>query len=171
MKGRGIRVPEQPAPSGPETPAKRLAGFLGKFDPAVARFLRGARAALRKQFPTANELVYDNYNFFVIGFCTTERPSDCFVSLAADAKGVGLSFYYGATLPDPHKLLQGSGNQNRFIRLESAATLARPEVQALIQAAVRQSRRPLPATGRGRLIVRFVAVKQRPRRLSPGSPR
>jgi hypothetical protein len=122
-------VPEQPAPSRPETPAKRLAGFLAKFDPAVARFVRAARSALRKQFPTAHELVYDNYNFFAIGFCTTERPSDCFVSLAANAKGVGLSFYYGATLPDPHKLLQGSGNQNRFIRLESAATLVRPEVQ------------------------------------------
>jgi hypothetical protein len=136
----------------------------------VAKFMRAARSTLRRQFPTANELVYDNYNFFVIGFSTTERPSDCFVSLAANAKGVGLAFYWGATLPDPHKLLQGSGNQNRFIRLESAATLARPEVQALIQAAVRQSRSPLPTTGRGRLIVRSVSVKQRPRRLPPKSP-
>ena len=34
---------------------------------------------MRKRFPTANELVYDNYNFFVIGYCTTERPSDCVV--------------------------------------------------------------------------------------------
>src|SRR5713226_4674708 len=121
-----------PKPGGPETPAKQLATFTAKFDPTVAKMIRSARAVLRKQFPTANELVYDNYNFFVIGFCTTERPSDCFISLAANAKGVGLSFYYGATLPDPHKILQGAGNQNRFIRLENTATLARPEVQALI---------------------------------------
>ena len=26
------------------------------------------RRALRKRFQTANELVYDNYNFFVIGY-------------------------------------------------------------------------------------------------------
>ena len=160
---------EQPKPVRPDTPAQQLAGFIAKFDPAVAKLVRAARSALRKQFPTANELVYDNYNFFVIGFCTTGRPSDCFVSLAANAKGVGLAFYWGATLPDPHKLLQGSGNQNRFIRLESAAALARPEVQALIQAAVRQSRSPLPITGRGRLIIRSVSVKQRPR-LPPKSP-
>jgi len=82
---------------------------------------------LRKRYPTANELVYDNYNFFVIGFSATERPSDCLFSIAANAKGVGLAFYYGATLPDPHKILLGSGNQNRFIRLESAATLSKPE--------------------------------------------
>jgi hypothetical protein len=29
---------------------------------------------LRQRLPTANELVYDNYNFFVIGYSSTERP-------------------------------------------------------------------------------------------------
>jgi hypothetical protein len=120
--------------------------------------------ALRKRFPTANELVYDNYNFLVFGFCSTERPSDCIVSLAANAKGIGLSFYYGATLPDPDKLLQGSGNQNRFIRLESAATLTKPQVEALLRAAVAQAKTPLPTVGRGRTIIRSVSARQRPRR-------
>jgi hypothetical protein len=60
--------------------------------------------------PTANELVYDNYNFFVIGYCSTERPSDCIASIAAAANGVGLSFYRGVSLPDPHGLLLGSGS-------------------------------------------------------------
>ena len=45
----------------------------------------------------------------------------------ANAKGVGLFFYYVSTLPDPGRSLLGNGNQNRFIRLESAATLAKPE--------------------------------------------
>ena len=56
------------------------------------------RRALRKRFPSANEIVYDNYNFFVIGYSPTERPSDTIVSLAAAANGVGLSFYRGATV-------------------------------------------------------------------------
>jgi hypothetical protein len=100
----------------------------------------------------------------VIGYCSTERPSDCIVSIAAAANGVGLSFYYGATLPDPHKLLLGSGSQNRFIRLESVATLARPEVEELIAAAVAQGEKPLPASGEGKLIIRSIAAKQKPRR-------
>jgi len=146
------------------SPAKQLAGFIAKFDPKIAKQIRTMRQVLRKRFPTTNELVYDNYNFFVIGFSTTERPSDCMFSLAANAKGVGLSFYYGATLPDPHKILLGSGNQNRFIRLESAATLSKPEVIDLMNAAVGQADPPLPSAGRGSLIIRSVAAKQRPRR-------
>ena len=147
-----------------ESPASQVAGFIAKFDSKNAKLIREVRAALRKRFPTANELVYDNYNFFVIGYCTTERPSDCMVSLVANAKGVGLSFYYGATLPDPSKILMGSGNQNRFIRLENAAVLAKPEVEALLGAAAAQAKVPLRASGKRHTIVRLVAVKQRPRR-------
>jgi hypothetical protein len=146
------------------SPASALAAFIAKFDPAMQRRIRAARSAMRRRLPSANELVYDNYNFFVIGYSATERPSDCIVSLAANAKGVGLSFYYGATLADPHGLLEGSGTQNRFIRLESAATLKRPEVSALIDAAVAQQDPPLAAGTRGGLIIRSVAAKQRPRR-------
>src|SRR4051794_20292152 len=97
--------------------AKQLAGFIARFDPQHAWLVRAARPVLRSPMPSANELVYDNYNFLVIGFCATERPSDCIVSLAASAKGMALSFYYGATLPDPQHVLLGTGNQNRFVRL------------------------------------------------------
>lgn len=148
-----------------ESPDAQLKSFIAKFDPAVAKLIQSCRSAMRKRFPTANELVYDNHNFFVIGYSTTERPSDCIVSLAANAKGVGLSFYHGATLPDPHKILLGSGTQNRFIRLETAATLARPEVNALLRAAVAQAKSSLPATGGGALIIRSISAKQRPRRV------
>jgi hypothetical protein len=148
-----------------ESPARQLAGFIAKFDPAVQTLVRSARAALRKRLPAAVELVYDNYNFFVIGYSATERPSDCIVSLAADAKGIGLSFYYGATLPDPHGILLGSGSQNRFIRLPSAAILRTPEVEALIAAAVAQAKSPLRTAGRGHTIIKSVSARQRPRRL------
>jgi hypothetical protein len=47
----------------------------------------------------------------------TARPSDHLIAsspLPEARTGVGLSFYYGATLPDPRKLLLGGGSQNRF---------------------------------------------------------
>src|ERR1043165_7153073 len=122
-----------------ESSTKQLNAFIAKFDAANAKLIRSSRAALRKRLPTANELVYDNYNFLAIGFCSTERASDCIVSLAAGANGVSLSFYHGATLPDPDGILLGSGNQNRFVRLESAATLWRPAVEALLRAAIAQA--------------------------------
>jgi hypothetical protein len=152
----------------PETADQQLKGFIAKFDPAMGKLIRECRSAMRKRFPTANELVYDNYHFFVVGYCTTERPSDCVVSLAANAKGIGLSFYHGATLPDPHRLLQGSGSQNRFVRLDSAATLARPEVLRLLDAAEAQAEPSFPKAGSGKLIIRSIAEKQRPRKRTSG---
>jgi hypothetical protein len=143
---------------------KQLKSFVDKFEPKNRALIRAARKAMQKRLPTANELVYDNYNFFVIGYCSTERPSDCIVSVAAAANGVGLSFCRGASLPDPHKILLGSGNQNRFIRLGSVEILSRPEVEALIEAAVAQGKTPLPASGSGRLIIRSISAKQKPRR-------
>ncbi|HTS38214.1 MAG TPA: DUF1801 domain-containing protein [Candidatus Solibacter sp.] len=146
------------------SPEAQLKSFIAKFEPEHQTLIRAVRKALRQRFPTANELVYDNYNFFVIGYCSTERPSDCFVSIAAAANGVGIAFYYGARLADPHKLLQGSGSQNRFLRLDSVKVLDRPEVRELLQAAADYGKNPLPKTGRGKLIIRSISAKQRPRR-------
>ena len=149
------------------TPARaesQLRSFIGKFEPKHRTLIRAVRKALRKRFPTANELAYDNYNFFVIGYGPTERPSDCIVSMAAGANGVGLCFVHGASLPDPKKILLGAGNQTRFIRIESVGVLRRAEVEALVAAAVARAKTPLPAGGRGKLMIRSTSAKQRPRR-------
>lgn len=144
---------------------RQLSGFIEKFEPEHQALLRAARKVLRKRFPTAFELVYDNYNFFVIGYSPTERPSDAVLSIAAGAKGVSVCFIHGARLADPHAILHGAGNQTRFLRLESAADLKRKEVDALIAAALARAK-PMPATGRGKLIIKSISAKQRPRRKS-----
>jgi hypothetical protein len=122
------------------------------------------RKALRRRFPTATELVYDNYNFFVIGYGPTERPSESIVSIAAAASGVGLCFIQGASLPDPAKILQGSGKQTRFVRLPSADLLEKPEIQTLLTLAAARTKRPMPAQGKGKVIIRSISARQRPRR-------
>jgi hypothetical protein len=147
-----------------ESPAKQVEGFIAKFDPAIAKLTRAARSVLRKRFPTANELVYDNYNALAIGYSTTERTSDVLFSLAVYARGVNLYFMYGRSLPDPEGLLQGSGNQGAFVRLEDVSVLDQPGVKALIRAAVEEAEPRLPSRGRGRTIVKSISAKQRPRR-------
>ncbi len=145
-------------------PTAQVQSFIDKFGPENQALIRSVRAALRKRLPGANELVYDNYNFFVIGYSPTERPTDAILSMACSANGVGLAFpYCGTKLPDPHKVLRGSGTSNRSIHLESAKTLARPEIAELIDAAVAICK-PLPESGRGKVIIRSVSAKQRPRR-------
>ena len=142
----------------------QLAAFIAKFEPKHAELIRDCRAELKRILPTAVELVYDNYNFFVIGYCSSERASDCIVSIAAAANGVGLSFYYGAALPDLTGILEGSGKQNRFVRLPSALRLLEPGILSLIHAASAQGKTKLPSTGQGYCVIKSVSTKQRTRR-------
>jgi len=148
-------------------PEKQLQSFIGKFEPPHQAIIRAARKKLRKRFPTATELVYDNYNFFVVGFGPNDRPSDCIVTIAAAANGVGLCFVRGTSLPDPNKVLLGSGKQTRFVRLPSASVLDQPAVQALLTVAAERAQSSLPASGGGKLVIRSVSAKQRPRRKPP----
>ncbi len=143
---------------------KQLSGFISKFSPEHQKLIRQVRRAMRARFPTANEMVYDNYNFFVIAYGATERPSNYFLSIAAAANGVGVCFLHGAALPDPGKVLLGSGKQTRFLRIPDVSVLDRPEIQALLEAAAARAKAPLPASGRGQLLIRMISKKQRPRR-------
>src|SRR5512132_7773 len=127
-------------------PEAQLRAFIAKFSPDDQRRIRAVRAAMRRRLPTANELVYDNYNFFVIGYSPTERPSDAMFSIAARANGVAICFLHGARLADPTRRLSGGGTQTRFLRLESAAVLAEPDVAALMSAAIAQAKVPLAAS-------------------------
>jgi hypothetical protein len=142
----------------------QLRAFIHKFETKDQRLIRAVCKALRKRLPTAHELVYDNYNFFVIGYSPTERPGDAILSIAARANAVSLCFLQGARLPDPGKLLRGSGNQTRFLRLESATDLARPGVEALIAGAIAGANTPFAVSGRRKLIIRSISAKQQPRR-------
>ncbi len=152
------------ATASPETVEIQIDGFIDKFDAPMAKRIREVRAALRKCFPTAIEIVYDNYNFFVIGYCPTERTSDVILSMAADKNGVGMHFYHGAELPDPKGILEGNGVQNRFVRLvDGAKTVKDPQVEALIKAAIANAETSLPMK-KGYTVVRSVSAKQRPRR-------
>ena len=149
------------------TPEAQLRSFNDRFDPKQQKFIRSVRAALRKRFPTANELAYDYTSFFVIGYSPTEQGIESVVSIAARADRVELYFNHGPQLPDPKKLLQGSGKQTRFVRVESVKHLAHPDVEAFVTAAIDLAKVPLPSKGKGSLINKtnkMLAAKKRPRR-------
>ena len=67
---------------------------------------------------------------------------DCIVTIAAAANGVGLCFVRAAGLPDPDKLLIGSGKQTRFVRLSSIDVIDHSAVRKLLSAATEQAPTP-----------------------------
>ena len=148
----------------PLSPEQQLKRFIAAFEPKHQGLIRSVRKALRDRFPSADELVYNYPNAFVIAYSPTERGSDAVVSISAGADGLRLVFTQGATLPDPQKILLGSGKQTRFIWIESPGTLRLPEVIALLEIAIDRAKIPLRQGGRGKPIIKPKSAKQRPKR-------
>jgi hypothetical protein len=147
------------------TPKRSLDLFLAKYDPSIAKAGRQALAAMRKLLPGAFELVYDNYNALAIGFAATERARDAVMSIALYPRWVSLFFLSGASLADPEGRLRGSGTRVRHVVLANgAATLAERAVQSLIHLAIAQADPPLPQSGKGKILIKSVSARQRPRR-------
>jgi hypothetical protein len=143
-----------------------LRGLITKFAPAHRRLIGTIRLSLRKRLPTAHEVVYEYSNCVVISCSPSERGYEGVFAIRADANGVRLYLNRGKGLPDPGKLLQGSGKQTRWIYLEGASTLARPAVARLIDEAIDHHPVPFASTGRGPVVIRSVSPKQRRRRRS-----
>jgi len=148
-----------------DSPHAQLETFMARYRPEVAQIGRAALTALRKQLPGTAEMVYDNFNALVIGFSTSERPSDAILSIGLYARWVNLSFLQDAmSLPDPDGLLRGTGNVVRSVRLTSPDDIGRPAVRALIAEAVARANPPIDPTLRRRLTIRAVSARRRPRK-------
>jgi len=147
-----------------QSPEEQLASFIANFTPEIAALTHSVLAVMRKRYPTALELVYDNYNALAIGFSPTERASDGIFSIALYPRWVSLFFLQARGLPDPEKLLKGSGNVAKHIVLPSAAMLDQKAVRDLMLEAESRARVPFDPKGKYRLIIKSISAKQRPRR-------
>ena len=144
---------------------RRFEAFLGEFDPAIAELGRAAVKRLRTMLPSADVMIYDNYNFLVAGFSPNERPSDAVLSIALAPRKVSLCFLAGAALPDPNRILRGNGRVVRNVALASAGDFDRPDIAMLLDLAIENARVPFNRAREGRFYIKSVSAKKRPRRL------
>ena len=142
----------------------RIAEFIAKYTPAMARDIAACRQQLRSLFPRGYELVFDNYNALVFGIAPSEKTREAFISIAAYPRWITLFFLHGATLTDPHQLLQGAGTQVRGIRLKAAADFDEPDTRALIVQACACVAQDLGKAPPMQTVIKLVATKQRARR-------
>jgi len=147
-----------------KSPEDQLAGFIDRYAPEIGALARAALDRMRARLPGAVQLVYDNYNALAIGFGPSERASEAIFSIALFPRWVSLFFLQGASLRDPHRLLKGSGKVARHIVLETAQTLDEPAVRDLMDRALASAVKPVDNNGVGRLVIKSVSAKQRPRR-------
>src|SRR4029079_4328316 len=110
-------------------PQAQLDGFIDKFTPEVALLTRKLLDKMKARVPGATIMVYDNYNALAIGFGPSDRAGKAVLSLAVLPGWVTLCFLFGAGMPDPHRLLNGSGSRVRHVRLHAAEDFDDPRVQ------------------------------------------
>ncbi len=129
---------------------KRL---IEKLASSQVRLVASIRRRLRERLPTAFELVYGYRDWIVISFSPSAKGYEGVLAIHANDDGVKLYFQRGKELPDPQKLLKGSGKQARWIQVEGLATLKRKEVDELIEKAIGASSVPFSTTEGGNLII------------------
>jgi hypothetical protein len=72
----------------------------------------------------------------VIGYGFGPGYSGLVCTIIPSKKGVKLGVVYGARLPDPHGLLEGSGKQHRYVAFTEPADLEKAGLKDLLSAAV-----------------------------------
>jgi hypothetical protein len=153
----------------PQSPAARrsaetqLRGLVTKLVPESQRLISALRRWLRRRLPSAHEVVYEYSDFVVISYSPSERGYEGVSAIRAGANDVRLYLNRGKGLPDPAKLLQGSGTQARWIQVEGASTIARPAVVQLVDEAIARHDVPFARAGRGPVVIRAKAAKRRAR--------
>jgi hypothetical protein len=157
-----VEAPASPQPAAERKSAEaQLSALVAEFAPSHLRLIDATRRHLRKLLPTAHEVVYEYRDCFVISYSPNDRGYDGVLAIRASADAVVLYFNRGKELPDPAKVLQGSGKQTRSIILEGASTLARPEVARLIEEALARNSVPYARAGRGSVLIRPTSANRR----------
>jgi hypothetical protein len=136
-----------------------LRGLIDRFAPAQVRLVGAMRRWLLKRLPTAHEVVYEYRDCFVISYSPSEHGYEGVLAIRGSAEGVRLYFTRGKELADPGRLLQGA-SQTRWIQVEGASTVARPEVGRLIDEAVERNRVPFASAGRGAVVIRATSARK-----------
>jgi len=124
-------------------PDRRLLGYLAPYDPHVASMALALRELVLEEAPEAIESLARGYAV-AIGFSFTGKPmKDGFCHVVAYATHVNLGFNRGAELPDPVRILKGTGKAIRHVTLRSHEDLETALIRRYLQAAIEQAPRPI----------------------------
>lgn len=147
----------------PNSRRTNLSKFLKPFPEHVREIFLSLRDFVSELYPDANELIYDNYNAFVIGYSLSETAGDAFCALAVYSNYVNFGFNRGADLDDPKKMLKGSGSQYRHISVKSLEEFPAAYIKKLLKQAYRNAVTQLDkaSTAKGKTITKSVSEKKR----------
>ena|ERR1700759_631767 len=114
---------------------KDLLKFIKQFPGDVQQKVLWLREFVWDLYPTANEIIYDNYNAVAIGWSLTEKLSHtfCSIDIYRTNYNVHFGFYWGNEIADSEKKLSGNGNQYRYILVPDLKKFPKTYIKKLIK--------------------------------------
>ena len=110
-------------------PDKSVEGYLATLNDWRRDVVASLRTMIQKAAPKSSENVKWSQPVY--------EHHGPFAWIKAHAKHVNLGFWRGVELPDPRKLLEGTGNRMRHIKLGSLKDAGKKELQELVRVAAK----------------------------------
>lgn len=115
------------------TLTSRINAFLKEKDPELQKIAKALRAMMKQLVPDVKETVNP------WGVPTFEWNGPLAIFIVA-SKHVTFGFHRGTSLPDPEKLLEGTGKSIRHVKMKSVADLQQKGLRELVLAVVELNR-------------------------------
>jgi hypothetical protein len=113
-----------------------LEQFLAPYTPEVRELAGKLRAVIREVMPEAIEQLDPSAHLIGYGVDRAYKGLICGITL--HKAHINLMFARGTELPDPDRLLVGTGKRARHVTIQQAADLEKPAVRALLVAALQR---------------------------------
>lgn len=108
--------------------------ILAGVSPQARELALQARALIQAVYPAVVEVPWPKQR--VIGYGVgPKKMSEHFCYISVSKNHINVGFMYGAELPDPQKLLDGSGKLLRHVRITNSEELAHPALRELLEVA------------------------------------
>jgi len=115
---------------------------LASSNPQTKKLAIALRKLISQVYPKVVEVPWPRLK--VIGYGIGPKKSTehfCYIGLFGEHVNLGLN--YGLVLPDPDKLLEGSGKKFRHVKIETLQDVNHPGLKKLLQAAIKERERAL----------------------------
>ena len=116
------------------TTDKKIDEFLSNYSEEVFTNALKLREVLFANLPKIIEQI--DVPTKMIAYCYGQKYTEMICTIIPSKKGLKLSFYKGLDLPDPDKLLEGTGKISRYVEIRSVEQIKSAALRKLIQSAL-----------------------------------
>jgi len=113
---------------------KQIDEFLSNYSDEVFTNALELREVLLTNLPGIIEQI--DVPAKMIAYSYGQKYAEMICTIIPSKKGLKLGFYKGVDLPDPDKLLEGSGKISRYVEIRSAEQIKSPALKKLIESAL-----------------------------------